>query len=379
MKPGEWSVSLDESTPYSVRALLDFFGHILVTPAHVDPRRFDDAAMLAMARFTGIMRSRSRRSIGGIGLGGWLGSPEGIGILFWLGIVPETKTFADWVTYIFNNVGLTATADPSITASIEANVVGMTRRQALDHIVGLYGAEYRVFADGTAKVGTPAYVGFVTTPEVVALRRSGGREVDLAGLQALELDMDQDVENYVNEVVLFAAGEGAATWAAAAWLTSPPYKNLQGDSLFQRLAKSVDSPAVQTAHAGTVADAELNAAAVTRQAVRLSTDTYDIGRDVQAGDYIYVFDPDAYLFDTANEVRYRGRIIYPVELRVHAVTWPIEAGMGVYYRDGDGAYTDLTDWVVFENGATTFEVGAPKRTLSAATANPDALIERLNR
>ena len=40
------------------------------------------------------------------------------------------------------------------------------------------------------------------------------------------------------------------------------------------------------------------------------------------------------------------------------LTFPIATGMGVYYRDKDGNYTDLTDYVQFEVGVTQIEVGS---------------------
>jgi hypothetical protein len=58
-------------------------------------------------------------------------------------------------------------------------------------------------------------------------------------------------------------------------------------------------------------------------------------------------------------VLYRGNTLMPRKMRVHSVQWPIASGMGVYYRDANGAYLDLTPFVAFEDGqATTYEVGS---------------------
>lgn len=378
MKPGEWGITLAEETPYDVRSLLDFFGHVVITSTHVDSRRFSSAAMLSMSRYTGILRKRARgrRSIGGIGLEGWLGTPEGRGHTFEVAGL-TTQTYAAWVDDILVGIGLTESVDPSVTDTLEANIIGMIPRQALDYIDSIYGTEYRVFADGTIRLGMPSFVGFVEDPTAIALRKGGGRDLDLTGLQALELDMESDVDDWINEVLVYANGEGGSVLSAGA-STSSSYRNLTGNTFQMTLV--VDSPVTRSGPDTLLALNELIAHAVTRKAIKLSTDTYDIGRDVAVGDWIYAYDPDAYLFDTANEVRYRGRILYPATLRVLAYTWPVESGMGVYYRDVDGVFTDLTQWVVTEDDtATTFEVGAEKRDHLDTGPDPAALLERLNR
>ena len=40
------------------------------------------------------------------------------------------------------------------------------------------------------------------------------------------------------------------------------------------------------------------------------------------------------------------------------LSFPITDSMGVFYRDSDGNYTDLTDYVSFESGITQVEVGS---------------------
>ena len=85
---------------------------------------------------------------------------------------------------------------------------------------------------------------------------------------------------------------------------------------------------------------------------------------IVVGDMIYVFDADGSLVDSANQVRYRGGFIYPIKQRVYATTWPIERGMGVWYRSKVGAWTDLTNYVEFEEPGVSLEVGAAIRPLT---------------
>jgi hypothetical protein len=89
-------------------------------------------------------------------------------------------------------------------------------------------------------------------------------------------------------------------------------------------------------------------------------------RDVRCGTYIYAYDPDKDLYDFTNSVIYQGQTIYPVLLRVEAVTMPITSDLGVYFLPGDGTVIDLNNWVEFENPGATITVGAPQRRLSTA-------------
>jgi hypothetical protein len=59
-----------------------------------------------------------------------------------------------------------------------------------------------------------------------------------------------------------------------------------------------------------------------------------------------------------------------LKMRAMAQTWPIRQGMGVWFRDGAGALVDLTDYVEFDTGDATVELGSIARTV----ANPSGLV-----
>ena len=80
-------------------------------------------------------------------------------------------------------------------------------------------------------------------------------------------------------------------------------------------------------------------------------------RYVNPGDWVYVHDITAGLYDTSNQVQFRGNTISPVKLRVQGTTWPIMQDMGVYYRDLNGVYTDLTQYVLYDTSDTIIDVG----------------------
>jgi hypothetical protein len=143
--------------------------------------------------------------------------------------------------------------------------------------------------------------------------------------------------------------------------TPTNYKDLLGNTL--QMTKPTISTITSAANAAGLA-ASIIATTGLRQEITLSTDEYDIDRDVVVGDWIWVYDADGGLVDTTNPVRYRGSIIYPAKVRVLAITWPIERGMSVWYRDKAGVWTNLTNYVEFEAPGATFEVGAPIRALT---------------
>lgn len=383
MKPGEWSLALREETPYSVRKLLDFFGHVVITPTRIDPRRYSDTAIRTMARYVGIMRRRGRRSIGGIGLLGWLGDPEGKGVSLWES--PGgfgANNFSEWMFIVLGYGLVTPEIYPwrvgtvtHIDGSLTYDPYGLTHRAALDVVCEYFGGEYRIDTLATVDAG-PASALFETDPQVIVQRKGGSRDLTLDGLLVLELEQDVDVDDYANAVSVYSAGEGGAVTGSTA-TQSDAYLDLFGYPF--ELTKFVDKPNLDPTSAPAYAQAELDRVGSTRKAVKLSTDTYDIGSHVVPGDFIHAYDPDAFLFDTTNEVRYRGRVMYPALLRTYATTWPVEVGMGVYYRDATGDYLDLSDWVVHETGGTTLEVGAPLRSLASAFADNSALIERVLR
>lgn len=146
------------------------------------------------------------------------------------------------------------------------------------------------------------------------------------------------------------------------WLVGPvPYLNGKGFPV--SLVKAIPSVLTPAANAAISATNLLLNGPGLRNAVTLTSDEFDIDRDVSVGDALWVYDVDGSMVDTTNPVRYRGSTIYPIEVRVFAMTWPIERGMGVWYRSGAGVWTDITNYVVPEAAGASLEVGAPIRAL----------------
>lgn len=359
MLPAEWSLSLQSSTPQQILEAIDpetaTFGHVLITPTRIDDLDIDPADLLSLSRYTGVYRSRpSHFEIGGPGLAMWLGDEDGKGDVVG-GTYSANQSFVAWVTAI-NYAALTAGTYTAIAGpgNLDYDAIDVDRRTLLNYVCDFYTAEWRITPAGVLDAGPVANL-FVTTPTAVVQRRSGGRDLNVTGIKAT-LNLSRDFEDYTTDVRL----NGASTTGTAT-IGASPYLDLLGNPVIMR--RIIDSTETVPAHVTAVAQAQLNRFSDPRKEITLSTDIYDLGSDIAVGDAIYVYDPELGLVDTGNEVQYRGETIHPLEIRCLGMTWPVQQGMGVYFRapDAPGTITDLTDYVVWETGASTIEVGALPR------------------
>jgi len=362
MKPGTWDITLLPDTPKSLRDVLQPFGHIVIQEARIDPRVMADADILSLALYVGPLRRKpTPYTLQGSGMAIWLGDEESKGQI----ISPnQNMTFANWIANILG-LGLAITAG-TVTAVgagvLNWNAARITQRAAIDYIcayfTGLNGvanpAEYRVNNNGTMDAGLSSAL-FNTTPKAIVTPREGGREL---GIEPLLFGVEIDGDSYSTAVIeVGSAGNATANLAPAT-----TYKDIHGNLVV--LQRVVSNTLVLAGQEANQAAAQL-ALYPLRQVITLSTNRYDVRHDIQVGDWLYVYDPEHDVVDLTNEQHYRGQTIHPNKLRVYALTWPIEGGMAVYYRDGPTAvYTDLTNWVSFEKPGTTFELGFPLRGLT---------------
>jgi hypothetical protein len=354
MAAGQWSLQLDPSTPKSVRDILAFFGHIFVFDTPMRPG-LADATMIATSRWGGILRRHGPTpwDFSGVNMIAWLGDEDGKGPILETAVTGAGSGFAGFVTSILAQCPAVTIGTATAVGGVFSNTYQwITARAALDDLRVFFSAEYRVNKNATldyAPIGSAAM--FKVTPTAVAMKRSSGRDLSVSGLSVTQLDVSIDAELYVVRVELVDA-TGAHTPAGVV----TTYKDLNGNLI--KMTQVVNSPLTPNASAATVATGQLTALNVLRNQITLTSDEYDIDRDVAVGDNLYVYDVDGTMVDTTNQVRYRGSLIFPITVRVLSITWPIERGMGVWYRDLNGVWSDLTNYVLFEAPGVTFEVGA---------------------
>lgn len=366
---GEWSLTLREDTPLDVLNKIGYFGHVAITAARVDPELAGDELMES-ARYVGVLRDRSfgegNKSLKGASMAFWLGDEDDKGEVLEAPIVFTNATF----TFAVNTI-LPDSLEPGSIFAIDGTYSGQhvfqSPRKALDYICSLYDAEWRIHGKGKLDAGLISDL-YVTTPKAAVLRNRSGVELDYKAL-AGRAQLDSDVKDFTTRVLLLAEGTEATTVSATADIDPGlnPYVDLFGNPV--KLTRIVSEQQTSEGNAPARAQLQLNRFTSPRDALRLSTSQYDIKGDVAAGDYVWVYDPDAKLIDTANPIMFHGQEIHPLKLRVFQMTWPVVKGMGVAYRAGNGEWVDLTDYIEWETGDTDIVVGGYNRSLTGQGAS----------
>lgn len=401
---GSWALNLREDTPKIVLDQLDYFGHAVVHGTRQFHPELAGDNLLKTARYVGVLRSReftgsqgqftedtgpgsplvsqSSQSagsipesnlIGGAGMAYWLGDEDGKGsIIEAPGIViPKGTLFTEGVRALLPSSGsiIEGTFHP-VTGTWSGSYVYCSPRTALTDFVSYFSdddgeAEWKVNPDGTLDAGYLSDL-YVTEPTAIIARKVSGQDLNLRGVRGTA-QTDEDMIDFSTRVVVLAQGEGdsIATGAADIDPGLNPFLDLHGNPV--RLTRLVSQEGTDPANAPASAVLQLNRFLKPRRSLQLASDEMDLKGRFACGDFIWLYDPDAGLWDKSavpNEVIFRGQRIHPVKLRVTELTWPIIEGMGVAFRREDGTWLDLTDYVYFEDPATVdVVVGDLSRTL----------------
>lgn len=383
MKLGAWDVTLEGADPED----FDYFEHVVFTRSRVDPDALGDAGMLSASAYTGVIRHRKhapvasgtregKLTLSGVGLEAWLADEDDKGFIFETAREYSGDTFANVLDrsgsapygLLRDDAGAQTAIQSGTIHSVAGTYDGthhyQSQRYAIQYVCDVFDAEYRVNPDGTLDAGTEAQL-FTTTPTAIIAKESGD-DPSLEGVVG-DLATDLDIDDYTTRVVLLASGEGESVATGSADAASVPYKDLHGNDVVR--TRIVNESETSSTNAAARAQLQLNRFSSARQALTLTASDYEIDGSFDVGDTIWVYDPDQGLTDTDNEVQFRGRTLNPVAIRVLGITQPVKRGMGVYHRDKDGAWEDLTDLVVWSNGSSTIEVGANPRKLTSSSAS----------
>tara|TARA_B100000902_G_scaffold150407_1_gene146959 strand:- start:499 stop:5337 length:4839 start_codon:yes stop_codon:yes gene_type:complete len=241
--------------------------------------------------------------------------------------------------------------------------------KALRTVATSLGAEFKINNNGTLDVG-PASSLFTghedNEPQGIIVRRLSGQDPSIKGYDGFDLTTEFNAEDYVSRVELIANGNGKEINLGQADAKNIPYKDLFGNPLerIQILSENEIPDNLRDVRA----EAYLNEYNKIDKTLNVGLSDYDISGDISVGDVIYVYDPEVGFEDTQDEatlenrdryeITYQGQILNPIKIRIMGLSFPIAEGMGVYYRDADGNYTDITDYTNFEVGSTQIEVGS---------------------
>ncbi|MFB4265295.1 hypothetical protein [Nonomuraea sp. GTA35] len=366
---GSWGITLREETPREVLDRLLYFGHVAIIPGKVNPAGYGDN-LLTMAKYVGVLTKREfddAKRVGGQGMALWLGDSDDKGEVFESPVNINGLTFANTITTLMS--GSTAVIVGilySVAGTYSGTHVWQSRGKAVDYVCSTMGAEWRVNGNATLDAGPIANL-FKTTPDCVIVRKDAGKDLTLTGLSG-DMQLSRDVEDFSTRVVLLAEGEGEATATASANILSNPYLDIRGNPI--KRTRLVSESGTSTGNAQARAQLQLNRFTGTRNALSLRAQDIEIDGSFEVGDYVWVWDPDAGLYDTSNEVTFRGQRINPIKLRAVEASWPVTQEMTVAYRHQDGTWIDLTSFFVPESGGTSIRVGELGRSLTNAGTEP---------
>jgi hypothetical protein len=371
---GDWSVTLKD-VPADIQDALQYYGHIAVHTGRVDYRKQGDGA-LTSSRYTGVLRRKELNDdalvIGGPGMAMWLGDEDQKG--------KTIETLLTITAQTFENTIRALLPTPSVIEGTLFNIGGspftgtfqfMSPREAIDYVTQTMGAEWRVNGDGTLDAGLVSDL-FRVNPKTIIDRKLSGVDMALKGFLG-SAKTDQDVEDFTTRVLLLASGvEGSVVTATADIAVGlNPYKDIRGNAI--KMSRIVSESATDPTNAPARAQLQLNRFSDTRDAMTLDSEDYDIKGDLVVGDYMWVHDPEIDLVDGANEVKFRGKKLNPMKLRLTEMTWPVKSRYSVGFRNSStGVWYNLTDYFEPETGSSTLIVGGYSRSLTGGGADGGA-------
>lgn len=375
MAQGGWSLQLRQDTPREILDLIVPFSVVCVTAGRLALNSYSfplsggfatDYTLLGQCRYVGVVEwPGPQTTIGGSGLAMLLGDASGR--CFDMGNsaqLPEGDIGFSSTDLSFWLDDITAGSGLRSGGSKTANLFGgpfafqSTPRSVLDWVADATGCEWRVNNDLTVDLDEYDVL-YGTTPGVVITKHGQGREIGYVAAEG-DVRVSIDVEDYTSKVIVLGAAGRASSGGA-----SPYYGVDWGQALIVRRVVSDQSIAAGTE--STVAASILSLYSGPRREVELTTDLFDVSGEIGVGSLVYLFDQELGLYDTSvTPIQFRGRWIQPLTVRCTGLDWPVRSGMGVYCRYWNATtsayeWTDLTEFVIPEDGAATIRLGADRR------------------
>ena len=405
MAAGEWDVQLVEDTPRRILEAIDIetagFGQLVILPTRLDPRAHTDATLLSLARYTGIFRKQEGDfRLSGPGLPILLGDEDNKGDIYEVARSTANGWLSQWVTALLP-VSLSAGGVYSPGGSYTDSFYLVTAKQAYETLKGEFSApiEWRITPDLKLHVGTVFGTAgtdalYDETPRLIVLHNAGtgGRDFGLTGAQGVS-GMNRDLEDYTTKVVYKtevttttntevvtdvdfvtpdtttdtvteSSTETVITVAATADVDIPFSRPTGGPVILDRLIEG-NSNDGSAADPQAQANMQLGRFDSIRREIKVDYGDYEIGHIAPVGSYVWLYAPPV-VMDAANPIQFRGRVCYPVKVRLMGCTWPISRGLGVYMRitSGGTRWVDLTDYVAWESGDVGLEVDSLPRPSS---------------
>lgn len=362
MQQGSYRVPLRLETPPSVFQACQEFGHVFVTPQYLAPDLFSDAAIQSAARYAGPLlyteRTLNGYALEGAGMVWHLGGPDSDGPsdletpVQFTSATPTTVLSASGLLPAAVTAGtITATGVSAYTAYHEYE----SPLEAIATYSKTVNGHWKVNPDATldfslvdATSGNPFNGGDAGNITTVVVRENFGSSAGYDGIPVRSAVTKRDATQYRTRVALLQERDDAVgyqTLVSGSTRGTIPYKDLKGNALDR--TQWIARPASADTDLADLLASELTDRTVDDNQT-VETEQYEIHGTLECGSLFFIYDPPTGFVDTDNEIVYRGSVIWPKKTRLLKASWPLADGMGVYYRDADGTYTDLTRWVEWE-------------------------------
>jgi hypothetical protein len=353
MQQGSFEVTLRRDAPDSLWNNFERFGHIVITPQEMEPKLVGGPAVLASARYTGVLlekvRSTGQMTVSGAGMEWWLGDEEGKGDIYETAVSLSNSTLTAALTSLLPpsiTKGTVGTMDVSYTGTHQWE----TPLEAVRTVTDALAAEFKLQPDGTldADFNTVLYPTLIS-PTVMIVRHGSGSDPNYIGVPVSQLVANENARPYASRGVLV---DDTDTLVVGQSRTPVPtqydiHGNLIDRTLVLRGGSSNPIPS------SVYLTSNMNQHVVFEEQT-IDTDFYEIiAGTLGVGEGFYCWDPPSF-FNTGNQAWFRGGFAFPEILRLIRADWSLREGMGVYYRPPLATVTvddwlDLTRWVEWED------------------------------
>lgn len=387
MGAGEWSLAWRTDNngrpviPFSIRSQILANDHIVIGPRGLTETLDNHADRLAAVKdargYRGRIVTYDDVSLSGHGLASWLGYPTGEGPWSDARIRNASATSpSDWITDVLGS-GINGITKGTVSGG--TSFAGRTSPLAnylsiVQWVAENADTEWYINADGTLDMAgsTTLFPTPSATDATVITRKPSGDEGGLSGVEAVDLSRPRDSFNVFSRAVVFHSASARQIKYATSTQTPEGvrWKDAAGNTP-EDWSVALVAPREGADVADAFADRAVARGSVVPSEVRLTSRTHNVTAEVRPGDRVYVYDLDAGLTNSANQITWQGEVITPLQMRVNALTWPITADMGVYLvLDGDDWY-DVSEYVQYEEPFVAWEVTVSGRKTNRAPISED--------
>lgn len=349
MAQGSFDIPLTVDTPWPLLSVVDDFGHIVITDQWLETGLFSDAAILSVARYSGVVLgvvyTDGKAQIRGAGMVWWLGNESDVGPIIEAKQSMSGATLDTCLTNLLPSaITKGSVSEPASAVTYTGQHQWETPLSAIRTVSAALGTEFRVNPDGTLDAADSNVLFNIDSPTVVVMRDGWGSDPTYQGVPSDLIQSTRDARTYVTQVILLQDDLDGTFTNKGSDSRATTYKDIHGNAMtrtFLTVDNSVDATAVTTFLATELSEW------VVEDLQDVDTSQVHSDATFAVGDSFYVWDPPV-MVDLTNQITFRGDIIHPKKLRLLEASWPLTDGMGVYYRDKDGTYTDLSRFVAWE-------------------------------